>query len=102
MAQAVAQGIAEGVGLIQGGQQDTAAVAGVGECGGAGQGCFSDTALADEQLDAGGGVRRAFGTAGGQPSTRFLSSLRAVSVMTFSALRLNMPIMGMFRSTVSS
>jgi arsenite-transporting ATPase len=32
-------------------------------------------------------------------STRFLSPLSAVSMMTFSALRLSMPIIGMFTST---
>ena len=32
-------------------------------------------------------------------STRFLSPLRAVSTMTFSALRLIMPIIGIFTST---
>ena len=37
----------------------------------------------------------------GQASTRFFSSLRAVSTMTFSALRLSSPIMGIFTSTDS-
>ena len=36
-----------------------------------------------------------------QPSTRFLSSFRAVSMMTFSALRLSMPSIGILRSTAS-
>ncbi len=42
------------------------------------------------------------GRRGGQPSTLFFNSFRAVSVMTFSALRLKRPIMGIARSTVSS
>ena len=37
-----------------------------------------------------------------QPSTRFLSSLSAVSRMTFSALRLIIPSIGMCRSMVRS
>ena len=40
-------------------------------------------------------------TARAQPSTRFFSSRRAVSTMTFSALRLSMPSMGIVRSTAS-
>jgi hypothetical protein len=56
------------------------------------------TALADEQSDRSVGL----GAGLGQPSTRFFSSLSAVSVMTFSALRLNSPIIGMFKSTASS
>ncbi len=56
------------------------------------------SALADEQSDLGAGV----GASLAQPSTRFFSSLSAVSVMTFSALRLNNPIIGIFRSTVNS
>lgn len=36
-----------------------------------------------------------------QPSTRFFSSVSAVSTMTFSALRLSMPSMGILRSTLS-
>ena len=36
-----------------------------------------------------------------QPSTRFLSSLSAVSMITFSALRLSRPSIGITRSTAS-
>jgi hypothetical protein len=36
-----------------------------------------------------------------QPSTLFLRPLSALSMIVFSALRLNMPIMGMLMSTVS-
>ncbi len=37
---------------------------------------------------------------GGQPSTRFFSPFKAPSMMVFSALRLNIPIIGMFTSTL--
>ena len=36
---------------------------------------------------------------GRQPSTRFLSSFSAVSMMTFSALRLSIPSIGILTST---
>ena len=64
-----------------------------------GGGGLADPALAGEQDDAHahGRLPRA------QPSdsTRFFRPLSAVSMMTFSALRRSMPIIGMLRSTAS-
>lgn len=65
---------------------------------GRGDGGLARTAGSDDERDPRGGL----GNAIAQPSTRFFNSFNAVSVMTFSALRLNKPIMGMARSTVSS
>ena len=47
-----------------------------------------------------GPVNSRMRTGPAHPSTRFLSSLRAVSRMTFSALRLIMPSIGTDRSMV--
>ena len=56
---------------------------------GRGRGCLADTTLArEEQYPR---VQR--------DSTRFLSSFRAVSMMTRSALRLSIPSTGIFKST---
>src|SRR6478735_5890365 len=48
---------------------------------------------------AGAASGPSFGVTVGQASTRFFSSLSAVSTMTFSALRLSSPIMGILTST---
>ncbi len=99
--EAETQCVAERMGLIDRGDQHP--LPGLYRRDGrrAGQCRLTDSALADEQFEPGrDGCPAVRGP--GQPSTRFLSSLRAVSVITFSALRLNIPIIGMVRSTVSS
>ena len=59
------------------------------------RGGLADAALAGEQDDPHGTARQP------SDSTRFLRPLSAVSMMTFSALRLSMPIIGMEMSTAS-
>ena len=93
-----AEGVAERVRLVEGGNQHLPARGRERKTRCRRQGGLPRATFADEQRYRGAG----FGASVGQPSTRFFNSLSAVSVMTFSALRLNRPIIGMFRSTVSS
>src|SRR5688500_3691521 len=63
-----------------------------------GTGGLADAPLAGEQDDP-----DAHGSGSAQPSasTRFFRPFNAVSMMTFSALRRSMPIIGMLSSTAS-
>lgn len=87
-----AEDIAERVG---GEQQDTSAAAGGGERGGGGDGRTARPARAGDE------DRTHRRQAPGTDSTRFLRPARARSMMTFSALRLIMPSIGILTSTVS-
>ena len=93
------EGVAEGVRRVRGEHQG--AVPGArgerGRAGGAGG--LADPALAGEQDDANGHGQ--LQRAQRSDSTRFFRPFSAVSMMTFSALRRSMPIIGMLRSTAS-
>ena len=90
--------VGQRMGLIDRGEQHTLAGARPRDGCGARERGLAGAALADEEFDP----RPLRCGRAAQPSTLFFSSFNAVSVMTFSALRLNMPIIGMVRSTVSS
>ena len=94
------QRVAEGVRGV--GRDDQRLAPGPREVGGRGRGerRLADPALAREQHDP-HRERNALLCGQAVPSTRRLSPLSAVSMITFSALRRSMPIIGMFRSTAS-
>ena len=95
------EGVAERVGRV--GRHDQGLDAGPGgpDSGGGGGRGLSDPALAGEEDDAHAANQPTVRESRPQPSTRFFSSLSAVSMMTFSALRLSIPSIGTLTSTAS-
>ena len=88
------EGVAEAVCRVGRHDQRPQARAGGPDRGGGGGRRLADAALAGHEDDACHG--------GGQPSARFLSSVRARLMMCFSALRFSRPIIGMVSSTSRS
>ena len=91
------------------GRARTSADPGAGRARSSGRACIAGAQLAGEQSRSAAAssatdpaARRGRAPRGSrQPSTRFFSSFRAVSMMAFSALRLSIPIIGIFRVTAS-
>ena len=91
--------VAQGVRGIRGEDQDTMTAGGGSDGHRRGRGRLAHAPLAGDEQDSSAAGR--FGHAF-IDSTRFFNSLSAVSMMTFSALRFSMPIMGILRSTSRS